>query len=263
MSQIRTLVSHELRRRWRSLLIWGIAIGGLGALYIALFPTVSSMLDEYLQNAPESMRRYMGELQGPITPEQWMEMELTGSIIPLALPFLVMLIGARTIAGSEERKTIDLLLSNPLRRRQIVAGAASLMAVSLAGVLILSWALTYIAVPFAGVDLGAGALARGLAVMWPYCLFFGTLALLLSSLMRRAAFATTVVAVVLVAMYAIEGLAQVSKTIEPIRVVSLFHHLGEPIQGDFPWTAVLVMLACSAVFVAAAMAAFSRRDVYT
>lgn len=263
MNQIWTLAGHELRRRWRSLLIWSIAIGGLGALYIALFPTMSSMLDEYLQNAPESMRRYMGELQGPITPEQWMEMEFTGSIIPLALPFLVMLIGARTIAGGEERKTIDLLLSNPLRRWHIVAGGALIMAVSLAGVLILAWVLTYIAVPFARVDLGAGALARGLAVMWPYCLFFGTLALLLSSLMRRAALATTVVAVVLVAMYVIDGLTQVSKTIEPIRFVSLVHQLGQPIQGDFPWAAVLVMLACSAAFVAASMGAFSRRDVYT
>lgn len=262
MSRIWILVSHDLRRRWRSLLIWGVALGALGALYAALFPTMSGILDEYLKNAPDSMKQYMGELQGPMTPAQWMELEFMGMMV-IALPFLVMLIGARTIAGSEERKTLDLLLSNPLERRQLVAGGALTMALSLAGVLALAWILTYIAALIAGVDVGGGALARGLVVMWPYCLFFGTLALLLSSFMRRGAFATTIAAVVLVVMYVIDGLAQVSKAIEPLRFVSLVYQLGTPIQGDFPWTAVLVMLACSVVFVAASMAAFSRRDLYT
>jgi ABC-2 type transport system permease protein len=257
------LVAHDLSRRMRSLLIWGIVLGALGALYVALYPSMSGMLDDYLQNAPESMRQYMGEFQGSITAEQWMEMEFTGSIIPIALPFLVMLIAARAVAGSEERKTLDLLLSNPLQRRHLIAGAALTMALALAGVLVVAWVLTYIAVPIAGVELGAGSLARGLVVLWPYCLFFGALALFLSALMRRGALATTIAAVVLVAMYVIEGLAQAVKAVEPFRVVSLIYHLGQPMQGDFPWTGVLVMLAGVVVFVAAAMAAFARRDIYT
>jgi ABC-2 type transport system permease protein len=263
MSQIWTLVTHDLRRRYRSLIIWGVVIGGLGALYVALYPSMSSMLDEYMQSAPESMRQYMGGVTGPITPEQWMEMEFTGSIIPIALPFLVMLIGARAVAGREERKTLDLLLSNPLRRNNVIAGTALTMALALAGVLLLAWILTYIATLVSGVDLGAGHLAQGLVVLWPFGLFFGSLALLLSTFMRRGAFATTIAAVVMVAMYVIDGLAQVSKTIEPIRVVSLVYQLGHPMQGDFPWTAVLVMLAAVVIFVAAAMASFARRDVYT
>jgi ABC-2 type transport system permease protein len=206
MSQIWALVAHDLSRRMRSLLIWGIVLGALGALYVALYPSMSGMLDDYLQNAPESMRQYMGEFQGSITAEQWMEMEFTGSIIPIALPFLVMLIAARAVAGSEERKTLDLLLSNPLQRRHLIAGAALTMALALAGVLVVAWVLTYIAVPIAGVELGAGSLARGLVVLWPYCLFFGALALFLSALMRRGALATTIAAVVLVAMYIIDGL---------------------------------------------------------
>ncbi len=263
MSQIWNLTSHQLGRRWRSLLIWSVVIGALGALYVALFPAMSTMLDEYMKNAPESMRQYMGGVQGPITIEQWMDMEFTGSIIPIALPFLVMLMGARAVAGSEERRTLDLLLSNPLQRRHIVAGAALTMAIALTGVLVITWILTYIAVLASGVGLSAGRLAEGLVVFWPYCLFFGSLALLLSAFMRRAALVTTITAVVLVAMYVIQGLSQVSKAIEPFRFVSLIYQLGHPIQGDFPWTAVLVMLAAIAVFTAGAMALLARRDVYT
>ncbi len=67
------------------------------------------------------MKQFMGDLDGPITIEQLLDMELMNGIIPMALPFLTMIIGARTIAGNEERKTLDLLLSNPLPRRQVVA----------------------------------------------------------------------------------------------------------------------------------------------
>jgi hypothetical protein len=95
------------------------------------------------------------------------------------------------------------------------------------------------------------------------CLFFGALALLASALVRRAFLAIVIPGVILVAMYVIDGLAQVSKTIEPLRVLSLFYHLGRPLEGDFPWTAVLLTLAGVCILAGAAMAAFARRDIYT
>jgi ABC-type transport system involved in multi-copper enzyme maturation permease subunit len=123
--------------------------------------------------------------------------------------------------------------------------------------------LTYIAVPITGVDLPPCHLAMALAALLPFCLLFGTLALLFSALVRRAALSTVIPAVILIAMYVIQTLSQVSKTMEPTRVVSLFYHLGDPVQGDFPWTAVLLMLAGVCALTGVATAAFSRRDLYT
>jgi ABC-2 type transport system permease protein len=263
LRQVWVLIAYELRRRWRSILIWGVALGAMGALYVALYPSVSSLMDDFLKNAPESMKRWMGTLQGSMTIEQWMGPKYLNMVVPLALPFLVMLIGTRTIAGDEERKSLDLLLGNPLRRWQLVAGAVGTMMISLAAVLVLTWILTYVAVPIAGVDLGPGRLAAALVALWPMCLLFGTFSLFLSALVRRAFLATVIPAVVLVAMYLIETLAQVSKTMEPARVASLFYHLGKPIEGDFHLTAALLMLAGACALAAGAVAAFSKRDIYT
>jgi ABC-2 type transport system permease protein len=257
------LLTQQLRRRLRSIAIWGVALGGLGALYVALYPSMSGLLEQYLEQASEEMQQFMGGLQGPMTIERWLELELIGSIIPIALPFMAMAIGARAVAGSEERKTLDLLLSNPLPRRHVIIGSLGTMAAALAGVLAITWILTYIAVPAAGLDLSPGRLAMGLAVLWPFCLFFGALALLFSALIRRSFLAITIPGVVLVAMYVIGELSQVSKTIEPLRTLSLFHHLGNPLAGDFPWIAVLATLAAIVALGAAAVATFSRRDIYT
>jgi ABC-2 type transport system permease protein len=263
LGQVWTLVAYQLSRRWRSIVIWGVALGALGALYVALYPSISSFMDDFIKNAPESMKKWMGNIEGTMTIEQWVGMKFLNVVIPLALPFLVMLIGTRTVAGDEERKSLDLLLGNPLRRRHLIAGSVVTMAISLTAILALTWALTYVAVPIAGVDLRPGRLAAALAALWPMCLLFGTFSLLLSTLVRRSFLATVIPAVVLVAMYLIETLAQVSKTIEPVRVMSLFYHLGRPIEGDFPWTAALLTLAGACVFVGAAVAAFSKRDIYT
>lgn len=92
---------------------------------------------------------------------------------------------------------------------------------------------------------------------------FGFIGPIVSALLRRPALAVVIPAVILIAMYVIDGLAQVSKTVAPLRVLSLFYHLGRPLEGDFPWTAVLLMLVGVCALTGAAMGAFARRDIYT
>jgi ABC-2 type transport system permease protein len=224
---------------------------------------MSELLSQYLEQASDQMQQFMGELQDSMTIQGWMEMEFYTSIVPLALPFMAIPIGARAVSGSEERKTLDLLLSNPLPRWHVVASAMATMAGALACVLGITWVLTSIAVPAAGVDLNLGFLAEGLFVIWVFCLLFGTLALAVSTWVRRSFLAIVIPAVVLVVMYVLGSLAQVSKTAEPIQVFSLFHHLRHPLKGDFPWTAVLVMLAVVCLLGGAVVDALDRREIYT
>ena len=55
----------------------------------------------------------MGSLGTTMTVEQWVGMKFLNLFIPVALPFLVMSMGARVLAGTEERRGLDLQLSNP------------------------------------------------------------------------------------------------------------------------------------------------------
>ena len=246
------LTKQQLRPRVRSIVIWGVVLGALGALYVALFPSMSDFLRQYLDQASEQMQQFMGQLRDSMTIEGWMEMEFFNSIVPLALPFLVIPFGARAISGNEERKTLDLLLSNPLPRRHVVASALASMA-AIAGMRPGHHLDPHLhRRPRGRRSLGPGVWRPASSVLWVFCLLFGTLALLVSAWVRRSFLAIVIPTALLVAMYVIGNLAQVSKKAEPIRVFSLFYHLGHPLRGDFPWTAVLLMLAAICVIAAAA-----------
>jgi ABC-2 type transport system permease protein len=263
LREVWVLTAHDLRRRWRSILIWGIALGAVGALYVALYPTMKDLMDEFVKQAPESLRQWMGVAGNTMSVEQWVGMKFLNLFVPVALPFMVMLIGARAVAGAEERRSLDLLLSNPVRRWQVIASSVLTMGISVMGVLALTWVLTYVTAPIAGVDLSPGLLAVAFLVLWPFCLLFGTFSLFLSSVVRRSFLATTIPAVVLVFMYLLESLAQSIKSVEPARVFSLFYHLGNAIDGDIRLLAALLMVAGACILTGGAIAAFSKRDIYT
>jgi ABC-2 type transport system permease protein len=257
------LAANNVRGRYRSLIIWGVALGALGALYVALFPVMSSFLNDYLKTAPQSMRGLLGGITGSITIQKWLELEFLDRLVPVALPIMVIIIGARTVAGNEERKTLDLLMSNPLRRSSVVGAALATMGVSLAMVLAIAWIITYLAVPFAGVHLGPGYLAEALAALWPFCMIWGALALLISSATRRSTFALSIPLVLIVATYVVDALYQTSDSLKNLKYVSLLYYLGHPIEGHFPWTAVLCFVAATCAFAALAILGFNRRDIYT
>ena len=189
-------------------------------------------------------------------------MEFFNGIIPLALPFFMMVIGAKAIAGSEERKTLDLLLGNPVPRWQVVVGALLTMVLALAGVLAITWLLTYIAVPAAGVELNPGRLARDWSHSCPsasssarsLCSCRPSCARRLWPSSSQGSSWWGCTSSMLSARY---------RTIEPLRVLTLQHHLGGSLGPDFPWTAFLIVLLVVCVLGAAAVAAFARRDIYT
>jgi hypothetical protein len=236
LREVWVLATHDLRKRRRSVLIWGVALGAVGALYVALYPTMKSFMDEFVKQAPESLRNWMGVAGTTMSVEQWVGMKFLNLFVPVSLPFLVMLIGARTVVT---------------------------MAASLVGVLAITWVFTYVTAPIAGVDLHPGLLAAAMAVLLPFCLLFGTLSLLLSTVVRRSFLATTIPAVVLVVMYLVESLAQSIKAMEPLRPFTLFYHLGNAIGGDIRVLAALLMLAGACILAGGATVVFAKRDIYT
>ncbi len=118
-----TLFRHEMRRAWKSLLIWTAAISGMLALDMLLFPMMKTMageLDAMLASMGDDMARAAG-LAG-------MNMLRVGdyyasqisSVLGLGGGIFAALLGIGALAKEERNGTAEFLLTHPLSRSGVV-----------------------------------------------------------------------------------------------------------------------------------------------
>jgi ABC-2 type transport system permease protein len=261
-AQLRALTAHLLRTQAVSVLIWGLSLGLLDVLTVISYPAFKGSIKDTLNHMAPAARAMFG-IQGSGTSlESWLALNTFNLIAPLALAFFPILIGARAIAGREERQSMDLLLSNPLPRWVLMAATALSMAIGLLGILFLFGLLTWLPAAPMGLHLTVASVAAAVLNLWPLCLWFGALALLCSALLRRSALAVAIPGALLIAMYVGEALGSMSPSMGFLRAVSLFHYYGSAVEHGMPWASFVVISVLALALTVMAGFAFYRRDIY-
>ena len=258
------LVSHTVRLQFRSVIIWGAALGLYSVAMVASFTTIEGSVDQLnqlMEVYPKSLLDAFG-LTDIGDPANYLHSQVFG-FAPLALSFFPILALANAIAGAEERGTIDVLLGNPLPRWQLVAGNFSAVALSLLAISAVVGLLTWGMAVLVDVELSLRQVAEAVLNLWPVCLLFGALALLCSALFHRRGLAIAIPAFLLFAMYLIDTVGRASKDLEDLRPVSVFYYYGSAIENGIDWTnfGSITLVALALVLLAALV--FRRRDIYT
>lgn len=257
------LVAHHLRLQRRAIPIWGGALGALAAMIVGAYSSLGPQLDQMMANYPPEMLAFFGEVNSMSTVEGLLALEVFNLMAPVAFAFYAIILGARTIAGAEERGTLDLFLGNPLPRWQLVASGFATIAVALLGAAALLGLCTWITALLVGVELAFSSVVAAALNLLPLCLFFGGLALLVSAVVHRAGIAIAVPGGLLLAMYMLNSLGGLVDAVKPLRTLSLFFHYGSAIEKGIAWPSFLAIAALGAAFAGLAAVAFAGRDIYT
>jgi ABC-2 type transport system permease protein len=245
-------------------LIWGAALGLYSAALVASFTTFSGsaeQMNQLLEAYPKGMLEAFG-ITDLADVENYMNSQVF-LLAPLALAFFPILAAAGTIAGAEERGTIDVLLGNPIPRWQLVVGSFVSIALSLLAILAIVGALTQITAALMDVDLAPKSTAAAVLNMWPLCLLFGAVAMLCSAVFHRRAIAIAVPAFLLFAMYLLNTLGRVSEDLEDLQPLSAFYYYGSAIEDGIDRTNFAGLTLAALALVLLAVLAFRRRDIYT
>ncbi|HKH09988.1 MAG TPA: ABC transporter permease subunit [Rubrobacter sp.] len=264
LTTLPALVLHTVRSQARGVLIWGAALGLYSAAILASFTTLSGSADQMnqlLSTYPQGMLEAFG-ITDLANVENYMSSQVF-LLAPLALAFFPILTAAGTIAGAEERGTIDVLLGNPIPRWQLVVGSFVSMALSLLGILAIVGALTQVTAVLMDVDLSPDSTAAAVLNMWPLCLLFGAAAMLCSAVFHRRALAIALPASLLFAMYLLDTLGRVSKDLEDLQPFSAFYYYGSAIEDGIDRSDFAGLTLVALALVLLAVLAFRRRDIYT
>jgi ABC-2 type transport system permease protein len=264
---LRSVLLKSLGDLRRSFAWWTLGLAGYVAMIVAVYPTVrdNEELDQLMEQYPEALKAFFafgGQLDFT-SAAGYLGGELFSFMIPLL--FLVAAVGngAGSIAGEEERGTLDLLLAAPVARRRVALEKLGAMCVELVALGVVLWVALWVGARIIAMELSAAHLGAATADAVLLALAYGAIAFMLGAATGRRAPAIGAAIAAAVAAYLVNSLAALVSFLEPLQKVSPFYHYAasDPLrQGLDPWHA-LFLIGVAVVAAAVGVARFERRDV--
>ena len=224
---LRNVFLKSLWDQRRSLIWWGIGVAALTLITVLFYPSFSDMpeFNDLLGDEDSVMRAFVGDVSDLTSPEGFLNSQLYFLMVPLLLLVFAIARGSGAIAGEEERGTLDLLLSNPLTRSQVLAQKFAAMIVAILALTFVLWL---------GAVIGVVAVDMEISFM-------------------RMAEATLSAAL----------LGVVFGALEPLSRLSPFYYYidADPLANGLNFAHVVVLMGLTAVLLAVALITFERRDL--
>lgn len=258
------LLRKTLRDQQRAFVAWGLGVVGLATMYAAFYPSVrrsAADLQHYLEKLPDALKNLFG---GDFTtPAGYLRSETFSVLGPIL--FLVFAIGAgsRAIAGEEEGRTLDLLLSTPVRRRQVLFDKwLSMVATTLGLAAVLALTVAVVGPPF-DLHVGLADLAAACLMLFLLAVTFGSIALAVGCYAGRRAVAIGIAGALATLTYVLNVLASAVPGLASLRPLSPFRWYLEPdpLLHGVSVSNVVVLVGVTAVAYALAWWSFERRDL--
>lgn len=262
----RNVFTKTLWDQRRSLPAWSVGLALLVAMYVAIWPSVRDQpsISDFIEQMPKAMQAlFVMSGADMSTPVGYVQVELLAFMGPLLLLVYAIATGAAAVAGEEEHRTLDLLLSSPISRGCIFVEKFAAMAFGIA----LLGSVTGVALVSEGrladMALPLGNVAATMVHMSLLALVYGTLAAALGALTGRTVVSRAVPAVAAVLAYIVNGLGPIVSWLEPWQKVSPFYQYAghDPLRTGLSLPAVLVSVGTVVLLVAVAFWGFGRRDI--
>jgi ABC-2 type transport system permease protein len=263
---IRSVFRKTIWDRRRSVLWWA---GGLVAVTLLTMATYPSVLDqresyEQLLEGAEGLAAVFGfeAVSELFDPAGYMVSQLYAQTLLIVLMVFTIGIGSSCIAGEEGKRTMDLLLAQPVPRYRVVVDVIAAMTVLtlfiMAAVTVAELATNNVfelnlgLVEYLAANIGVALLA----------LIFGSLALMVGALSGKRGWSIGIAAATSVLLFVVFGLsASVSwlewtENINPISWYLSVQPLTDGFAIEFSW-----MVLTIAAFTGISVVGFDRRDV--
>lgn len=261
-----SLLRHEMRIRRGAIIGWGIGIAIFVVYIIALFPEFAPMFgDMNLGDIPAY--QMFGDFSDMASFPSFMSVYLF-TYLPTLLGIYAIVNGTGTLAGEEDSGTLEIIMSLPLARWQVLISKMIALAVALLLILLIVAAAAVGTVLVMGDRLDTHGvtnmdLVLSIVSTWPLALVFATISLFLGTIMPSRRLAATAATLLLIISFFGNNLAAISEPLEKIQFLFPFHYFdGKAILIDGVVSSdMFVLFGATAVFLGLALIGFEHRNV--
>jgi len=265
------LIKRTLNVNKKSLFIYIIISIILMWMYVALFPSMQEQaetLSEAFASYPEGFMKAFGVDLDTLflTIESFLAAEHYSLIWPLLVIILGISLGASAIAGEVDEGTMEILLAQPLSRLHIFWGK---YIAGLTLLFVFSFVSVFSVIPFALLHNVDVQLANHLYVAIVGLLFGITIfsiSMMLSSLFSARGRVVSIIAGLLIGMYALNLVASLKESLENFKYLSFFHYYDSNaaiIDSEIYFLSIAVFVGITVLCSIAGSMIFMKRDVAT
>ena len=261
---LQRLWAKTLYERRRGLLWWAVGIAVTTVSFVAMYQAVLDVpdVDQLLESYPEAFRKVF-EMTDITSPAGFLHTYFLSLMAPVLFLVHAIGFGGSTTTEEERDKTIDLLATLPISRARIVAEKALAMVVAMLVLGLVMFASLWIGAAMVGMEIGAWQLAAASTAVVLLGLCFGAAALLVGTFTGRRGTSVGIAGALAAAAFALNMLAPLSDALDRVRELSpAYHAIGvEPLRDGLGVEHVAVLIAVTAMLLAAAAWVFSRREL--
>jgi ABC-2 type transport system permease protein len=255
---IKTLSEHQVL-----LIVTGyVMFLVMGVLLGPMFNMMPAELMDITADLPEALLAAFGG--GDMsTPEGWYQLETYSLMAPIALMIVTIAVGARALAGEEERRTMGLLLANPIKRSKIVIEKAWAMVVCAITVGFAIFAGVVAGSLLGGLDMDIGNIAAASLLVTLLGLVFGAFALALSAATGRGKVAVFGGIGVAGVFYLAASFLPLSESAAGYAKWSPFYYYlsSDPLLTGMDWGHGAILAGLTLGLIALSVVLFQRRDL--
>lgn len=261
LAATRIVLWHTLRRMRTTLMWWTIGVVIYTIINIAVYPAFKDTILLQTQNYPQTLIDAFGLSNlDQIGPYLYAQVFL---MLPLILAFFPIMTFAGALAGAEERGGLDVLLTQPMKRRTLVLATWFAAVICVAIVLFITGVLTWVMIRLIGESLGFGETMLAAWSVLPVTIAVGSIGLLLSSKLRSRGSVLGAAIGITFLLYLIDVVGKIATDLSNIRWISPFRYFNDVFTNDVPVWHYLLLIGVSVVLLVLSIRVFDRRDIYT
>ena len=255
---------QTMKDYWKVSLILTLLFMGMAAMYAGMYPAFKDTLTEMVEGGLSENYTFLEGASDMATYVGFLNLELYQLFWILILGILIGFIVASLMSKEIEGKTIDLLMSNPLSRKQIVfekyLGLIPM-------ILLINFAtmFTVMGVTIAiNEELNFANLYMTHIVSVPYLLAVAAIGILISVIIDEKMKASIIMIAILTGMFIFESISLMIPDYENMGLISITHYFN-PYDilklGKVDVVGVIVLIAVIFSCLIAAMIYFEHRDI--
>ncbi|MBE6474094.1 MAG: ABC transporter permease [Actinomyces succiniciruminis] len=257
------ILRRHLADGTRSLLGWSVALAVVLALYLPVYPSLQTPeLADILDTLPTELVSLLGYDQ-IATGAGYAQATFFG-LLGFALGAIAATAwGARFIAGMEESGRLELTLAHAVGRVQYTAESAAALLIRVLGLSLVTVAVLLVLNPVVELALSIPNVLAATASWAGLAVLSGTAALAAGALTGRSAWSLGAGATVAALGYALNAVGGMSADLDWLVHLSPYYWaFGErPLSNGVDWGGLALLWGFSALLVAVACVALSRRDI--